>query len=198
MIEWRTETEVKLMGVQTSLETIDTRQRILQAAARIINTTGVLALTLEAVAKEAKISKGGLLYHFPSKDALLEGMNDYLLQGFTDEVESAANEDPCEKGKWTRAYTTITFNQLASEFDLNVAFLAAVATNPGMLKSMAQQLKGLQTHFENDCIDPVVSTIIRLAVDGMYFNELYGMHLEEDVREKVFNQLLRLTKEETP
>lgn len=185
------------MQAQTPLETTDTRQRILRAAAQIINTTGVLALTLEAVAKEAKISKGGLLYHFPSKDALMKGMNDYLLQSFVDEVEGAANDDPCEKGKWTRAYTTITFNQLASEFDMNVAFLAAVATNPGLIKSMSQHLQVLQARIENDHIDPIVSTVIRLAVDGMYFNELYGMHLGEDVREKVLKHLICLTKEAT-
>ncbi len=185
------------MEEQAALETIDTRQRILQAAAQIINTAGVLALTLEAVAKEAKISKGGLLYHFPSKDALMKGMNDYLMQSFTGEVKRAANDDPCEKGKWTRAYTTTTFTHLAGEFDINVAFLAAAATNPGLLKSMSQHLRDLQTHIANDDIDPVVSTIVRLAVDGLYFNELYGMRLEEDVRNKVFNRLIRLTKEET-
>jgi AcrR family transcriptional regulator len=184
------------MPKKTPTETIDTRQKILLAAAQIINTTGVLALTLEAVAKEAKISKGGLLYHFPSKDVLMKGMNDYLLQGFTDEVEHAANEDPCEKGKWARAYTTTTFTQLDREFDMNVAFLAAVATNPELLNSMSQHLQLLQSRIENDHIDPIVSTVIRLAVDGMYFNQLYGMNLREDVRKQVLNYLLALTKEE--
>lgn len=179
-------------------ETIDTRQKILRAAARIINTTGVMALTLEAVAKEAKISKGGLLYHFPSKDALMKGMNDYLLKSFIAEVEWAANEDSLEKGKWTRAYTTITFAQLDNEFDMNIAFLAAAATNPELLKSMSQHLQLLQMRIEHDNIDPIVSTVIRLAVDGMYFNQLYGMNLREDIREKVLNYLIALTKEETP
>jgi len=185
------------MEEQTALGTVDTRQRILRAAAKIINTTGVLALTLEAVAKEAKISKGGLLYHFPSKDALMKGMNDYLTQSFIDGVKRAANEDSCEKGRWTRAYTTVTFTHLASDFDINVAFLAAAATDPGMLKAMSQHLHGLQSHIANDNIDPVVSTTIRLAVDGLYFNELYGMHLEEDVRKKVFDHLICLSKEGT-
>jgi Transcriptional regulator len=31
-------------------------------------------MTLEAVAARANVSKGGLLYHFPSKDALVLGM----------------------------------------------------------------------------------------------------------------------------
>lgn len=174
----------------------DTRQKILRAAAQIINTKGVLALTLEAVAKEAKISKGGLLYHFPSKDALMKGMNEFVMHTFFDDLERVANDDPCHKGKWTRAYTNITFNLLNSEFDMNLAFLSAIATNPDLVKSMSRDLRVLQNHIENDQINPIISTVTRLAVDGMYFNQLYGLNLKEDVRDQVFNYLLSLTKEE--
>lgn len=178
-----------------SSETIDTKQKILRAAAQVIHTTGVLALTLEAVAKEAQISKGGLLYHFPSKDALLQGMNDYLLHGFIAEVENYASQDPSEKGKWTRAYAEATFSQPDNELAMNVAFLAAAATNTELLKTMADHLQVLQTRIENDQIDPIVSTVIRLAVDGLYFNQLYGMNLRKDAHEKVLNYLISLTKE---
>ena len=174
----------------------DTKKQILKAVANIINTDGVCSLTLEAVAKSAGISKGGLLYHFPNKDALLTGMVDYLLQGFIDEMESMVKEDLCEKGKWTRAYITLTFNQLDREIDMNTAFLAAVATNPELLKPMAKYLQVLHSHIENDHIDPIISTIVRLAVDGMYFNQLYEMNLQEDTRKGVLNRLISLTKED--
>lgn len=174
----------------------DTRQKILRAAAHVINTKGVLALTLEAVAKEAKISKGGLLYHFHSKEDLMKGMNDFIMHTFFSELEDVANDDPCHKGKWTRAYTNITFNQLDNEFDMNLAFLSAIATNPDRVKSMARDLRVLQNYIENDQINPIISTVIRLAVDGMYFNQLYGLNLKEDVRVQVLSYLLSLTKEE--
>jgi AcrR family transcriptional regulator len=174
----------------------ETKEQILKAAAAVINTEGVLALTLDAVAKNAGISKGGLLYHFPSKDALLAGMVDYLMQGFAADVESAVKEDTCEQGKYTRAYASITFNELDRELDMNTAFLAAIATNPQLLKPMAAYLQELHTHIENDNIDPILSTIIRLAVDGMYFNQLYGMNLQEDTRKKVFKHLMSLTQED--
>lgn len=173
-----------------------TRQKILRAAAQVINTKGVLALTLEAVAKEAGISKGGLLYHFSSKDDLMKGMNDFIMQDFIDEVQRAANDDPCHEGKWTRAYTKVTFDQLDCEFEMNVAFLSAVAANPDFVKFISSDLRLLQDHIENDRIDPIVSTIVRLAVDGMYYNQLYGMNLKEDVREQVLHHLISLTKEE--
>jgi AcrR family transcriptional regulator len=174
----------------------DTRQKILRAAAQIINTKGVLALTLDAVAKEAKISKGGLLYHFPSKEALMKGMNDFVMLTFFHDLERVANEDPCHEGKWTRAYTNITFNLLDNEFDMNLAFLSAIATNPDLVKSMAKDLKVLQNYIENDQINPIISTVIRLAVDGMYYNQLYGLNLKDEVRDQVLSYLLSLTREE--
>jgi len=175
---------------------IDTKEQILRAAAEIINNEGVFSLTLEAVAKKAGISKGGLLYHYPSKDVLLEGMVNYLMQSFVNDMNVTVREDTCEKGKWSRAYIALTFNQEKEDIDMNTAFLAAVATNPELLKPMVKSLQEVHTNIENDKINPIISTVIRLAVDGMYFNQLYGMNLEKDTREKVINYLNSLTMED--
>ena len=45
----------------------DCRQAILEAAERVVTEAGAAHLTLDAVAGKAGVSKGGLLYHFPSK-----------------------------------------------------------------------------------------------------------------------------------
>lgn len=51
-----------------------TRDRILDALEKLLLVNGVAQVTLEAVAAQAGVSKGGLLYHFPSKEALLAAM----------------------------------------------------------------------------------------------------------------------------
>ncbi|MFF4615626.1 TetR/AcrR family transcriptional regulator [Nonomuraea jabiensis] len=43
---------------------------------------GAEALTLEAVARRAGVSKGGLFYHFPTKQALVAAMVDRLTMAF--------------------------------------------------------------------------------------------------------------------
>lgn len=67
--------------------------------------------------------------------------------------------------------------------DMNAAFLSAAATNPKLLETMANDMQILQSRIDNDQLDPIVSTVIRLAVDGTYFNQLYGMKLGDEVRE---------------
>lgn len=50
-----------------------TRARLLSAADQIAAESGAAGVSLDAVAARAGVSKGGLLYHFPTKVALLAG-----------------------------------------------------------------------------------------------------------------------------
>jgi AcrR family transcriptional regulator len=54
------------------------REEILDATEAVIGREGVAGLTLDAVAAECDVSKGGLLHHFPSKDALVRGAHPAL------------------------------------------------------------------------------------------------------------------------
>lgn len=54
------------------------REEILRAATAVVQREGVTALTYEAVAAEAGLTKGGLLYHFPTRDDLLHGLHVYV------------------------------------------------------------------------------------------------------------------------
>jgi AcrR family transcriptional regulator len=56
------------------------------------------------VAAEAGVSKGGLLYHFPSKDALVSAMVDGLSRMCRDLSAAAAQADPEPVGRSARAY----------------------------------------------------------------------------------------------
>jgi len=65
-----------------------TKQKLLDAATEIIMDHGVHQLTLDEVAKTAGVSKGGLLYHYPSKEALLTAIVERLQTEQNDLYES--------------------------------------------------------------------------------------------------------------
>ena len=50
------------------------RDQILNAAIRVVERTGVTGVTFDAVAAEAGITRGGLMYHFRSREALLHDL----------------------------------------------------------------------------------------------------------------------------
>src|SRR3954453_8448246 len=64
-----------------------TRDRILDAALTSFGTKGYGATSLDAIAAELGVRKQTILYYFPSKDALLEGVIDASADELTAELE---------------------------------------------------------------------------------------------------------------
>ncbi|MEM7220811.1 MAG: TetR family transcriptional regulator [Pseudomonadota bacterium] len=108
------------------------KQRLLIAAAEVTQIDGAGNLTLDKVAERAGVSKGGLLYHYPSKRALLEGMLTHLLQTIESRVAEAIETD---LGSYVEAMCT----QPAAERAMAQALLAAAAEDPALL-SPAREL----------------------------------------------------------
>ncbi|SFE81994.1 TetR/AcrR family transcriptional regulator [Alteribacillus iranensis] len=163
---------------------------ILHAAARIVKERGIFNLTLEAAAREAGMSKGGLLYHFPSKEALVQGMVEHLANNYMTKIEENAENDPVDEGKWTRAFLNVTFNQTYQNKDMNAGLLAAKAVKPELLQPINKAYAKWQEHIENDGLDPVTATIIRLATDGIWLSELFEIHhLDDEIRNQVLQTL---------
>ena len=71
------------------------REELLDAAIRVIRRDGAQKLTLDAVAAEAGVSKGGILYHFATKRALVDGLIERWIDDFDRRLEAADGEAPC-------------------------------------------------------------------------------------------------------
>ena len=65
-----------------------TKRRILDASERVVLRDGVGHLTLEAAATEAGLSKGGVLYHFPTRDSLVAAMVTRIIEQFDGDIAS--------------------------------------------------------------------------------------------------------------
>lgn len=50
---------------------------ILEAALRVIEKEGITAVSFNSVAAEAGMTKAGVLYHFPSREAMLMALHRY-------------------------------------------------------------------------------------------------------------------------
>ncbi|WP_018923250.1 TetR/AcrR family transcriptional regulator [Salsuginibacillus kocurii] len=167
---------------------------ILRAAAQVVQERGVLHLTLEAVAEKAGISKGGLLYHFPSKEALVEGMVHHISETYQTETAKYVSEDEHEQGKWTRAYISETFRQSTEEKDMNAGMLAAVGINPELMAPIQEAYQKWRERIETDGLNKTDATIALLAADGLWLSQLFGLApLDEDEREEVFRRLMEQT-----
>lgn len=189
------------MNVEAALTTQnpDTRTALLDAAERVVVSQGVARMTLDEVAREAGVSKGGLLYHFRSKDALTQGMVERFVERFDTAVAHSHEQDRDPVGRRTRAYVRATAGQtpLTGEaFDrANGALTAALANFPERLAAVREQSGRHQASLEADSLDPVFATIIRFAIDGLWLGENFGlMHLDPGMKAAVIDRLITWTR----
>jgi AcrR family transcriptional regulator len=150
------------------------RERILEAAYAVAERSGVAALTLDAVAAEAGVSKGGLLYHFPSKEALLSGMVDRLCRTCGDLAAAAARADPEPVGRSARAYLAACAGDLWHSSSW-MALVGALVFNPELLAAWRADVLAGRAADEEEGVDPAAAEIVRLAADGMWVWGVLGL-----------------------
>jgi len=74
---------------ERSRETVPAPERILDAAARAIVTSGAAAMSLSEVAAEAAVSKALIHYHYHDKDSLLVRLVDHTVDELTQRERTA-------------------------------------------------------------------------------------------------------------
>lgn len=140
--------------------------KILHATARVAKAMGASNITLERIAEEAGISKGGLLYHYPNKRALLEGMLDHSIAQVEDRLVSA------EQGPVTLADFVLVTTQSAQDRAISQSLLAAAAVDPELMKPartiVARWLKLATAHSPQ-------AQLIFLASEGVRFLDLLDL-----------------------
>lgn len=150
------------------------RERILEAGYAVAAESGVAALTLDAVAGRAGVSKGGLLYHFPSKEALVSGMVDGLCRTFAGIAGTAARADPVPEGRSARAYLAASAGELWQS-DRWHALVGALVVSPGLLDSWREGVAAGRRADKAEGTDPVAAAIVRLAADGLWLAGVLGL-----------------------
>jgi AcrR family transcriptional regulator len=172
-----------------------TRDALLEAANQIVMAQGSEALTLEAVARKAGVSKGGLLYHFPNKEALIVGMLEQLIDMFETGLQQELEQDNSpEPGRWLRAYIRTSVIGDEQQIPVFASLMAAVAVNPELLKPVQARFDQWQAKAGASGIDPTIANIILLALDGLWFNRILGAAPSERTRQEVIEALLEMAK----
>lgn len=149
------------------------REELLRHAASIVRRDGAGALTLDAVAVEAGVSKGGVLYHFPTKEQLLAAMVESLIAGFERGLGAAVDDDA--PGAFARAYLTLTASVDVDAQRLTAGLLAAVAEAPETLTPLRSRYRAWDARLKDDGIDAAEATIARLVADGLWLADLLDL-----------------------
>ncbi len=153
------------------------RESLLRATAAVVAERGYSALTLDAVGAAAGVSKGGLLYHFPTKEALVAALLEELVAGFDTGQAAAHDADRSAPGAWTRAYVTASAAPPEDESThvAAVALLAAVGHDPGLLGPLRDRYRHWVERLDGDGLPGVDAHVVRLAADGLWAADLFDL-----------------------
>ena len=148
------------------------RDKLLAAFERTVLTDGERAATLDAVAAAAGVSKGGLLYHFPNRQALVAATLTHL------EELSAADLQRLEaspRGAAREFLITSLYEDSELDRCLVVASRLIQAGDDAARDTYRRIQRGWYSVILQDLGDPVLATAVQCMGDGLYQQASMGL-----------------------
>lgn len=167
-------------------------QLILEKALEVVVELGAASLTYEAVSQKSGISRGGILYHFPSKEAMLEALLEHYvgleMSVFLKNWEKLGNTPET----MTQAEVLSMRQKDGKNRDIAIALLASLVHHPALLEKIRPLVeRRYQTIMNNPNF--AMEAIVLLALDGMYTMHALGLEpLSAKKRKEIFDCMLTL------
>jgi AcrR family transcriptional regulator len=174
-----------------------TRNAVIQAALAIIARDGPGRLTLDAIARESGISKGGLMHQFRTKAAVLKALLEHQIEhheAFARDYlgKSGLGKSGSSQSEPNLAVQIATAREaIAQPHSVAFAILGAVAEEPGFLsvvrESNAKKIEGIKA----EAADPELAMLRWEAAYGLTLTAMFGLcPLSGEERERLFDRLL--------
>ncbi|TVR20444.1 MAG: TetR/AcrR family transcriptional regulator [Anaerolineaceae bacterium] len=172
-----------------------TREKIIEAAVRLIAEEGTAHFTLEAVADYADVSKGGLLYHFASKDALIEAMIQHYLDACDERVQELLQGDG-RPHAWLRAFVRMTFEDQPTDIAIVASKSAAFVNNPDLIAPLRTRYQQWMRQATADGLPVDVATLVIAASDGYWYAKMFEFNdFDDEARQGLLDRLLQMIED---
>jgi len=170
------------------------RDALLDAAERVAIRLGAAHLTLDAVAKEAKVGKGGLIYHFPSKKALFEAMLARVMDIYSQRAQ-ANKINPSKEGDSAQAYIRHLTSVGKRLEQLSTIIISIAVNDPELLQPLQKRTEAIYENLaQNKTGDRAV--VAMLAVHGLFLMERLGIGpLKKKRRAQIIQALCEVASE---
>lgn len=156
------------------------RAKILQAASELVRETSIASFSLDAVAARAGLSKGGLLYNFPTKTELLRALVEEHLAGFENQLAAGVAHRAGRPNALAAAYLSVARDEDEARAEPPSGLLAALAEDPGFLEPVRRFNGEKLKRMLDDAADPDTVLVAFLALEGLRLTRL----LDLDVLDK--------------
>lgn len=167
------------------------REKILAAAAELAEVVGPGNLSLDAVAQRAGVSKGGLLYNFPTKAKLMQGLVEQYLKIFENTLAAKATGEDGQPNNRLAAYIELSAEECLHSQPSAAGVLAALSEDPDFLNPVRDFKRNLLDRLKAETPDAAKLIVAFLVIEGLRSMKLFDMDiLHDDEREMAISYLL--------
>src|SRR5262245_63093644 len=176
---------------------VPARDRIIEAAERVVTDVGAARLTLDVVAQAAGVSKGGLLYHFPTKEALLGALAQRYVDCMQHCIDSAKDGlGESETGRDLKACIIGILGSDPRSKAMGAALMATAANDLTLLEVIRERLVAYNQELAGSSADFARAAIVTLAIDGLMMRESLRISpFSEAQRAQVVRELMKIADE---
>ncbi len=172
------------------------KAKILAAARDIVESAGAGALTFEELSRVSGVTRGGITYHFPTKDALLRGLLDHdMAQWERSEAELTPCDVACPQLSELIGFIRSHTSDDDSRRRFVAGMLSAAVHQPELLDGCREEIR--LRYADTDWSDAALRRhVLRLAAVGMFWDEIFQFQpLPPAARAKFVALLERLAHE---
>jgi len=177
----------------------NSRERILKAASELVREVGANNISLDVVAERAGISKGGLLYNFPTKVELLRAIVASHVERLEEQVAEAQKNHAGSPNALIHAVieSSCLAGGAAGKPAKPSGILAAIAQDPQLLDPVREHMRRLMQEIRRTSRNPDRALIALLALEGLRTHDLFEFGaLQPDERDGLLSSLANFVQED--
>lgn len=153
----------------------NSREAILDAAQKVAVEKGAGKVSLDSVAKEAGLTKGGVLYNFPSKEALISGMLERLMTTYTPKVAEHSAKLVDQPNPTLQSVFHVIRELEEVDHNIPMAILAAAAHNLKLLQPFGDETLTRYKKICSEANSADEATLLWAAGEGLMLMDMLGL-----------------------
>lgn len=169
-----------------------TKSAVIAAALAIIARDGAGRLTLDAIARESGVSKGGLLHQFPTKRAVLAALLEQQADHYDSFAQAFREAHGADYAEPVLAAQIAAYREVMKGANsITSAILAAIAEDPTFLNPLQEREQASLALIREQAADPEQALSRLYSAQGLALSTILGLcPLSADARERMFEHLL--------
>lgn len=164
----------------------------MDAAEALVAQTGAAALSFDAVAKAAGVTKSGVQYCFGTKENLIQSMIRRWGDSFEREVMERVGGDPSPKAM-IRGHLEATRDSDEAEYSRSAVMMTALLQRPDQVAATREWYTSRLAHLDMTNAADRQAALAFLAGEGAFMLRTFGLvDLDETQWSALFNDMLSM------